>query len=68
MGSVFHTGAVYPMANGAVNEHTGPDSLLSLYFVRFYSLFTISIRLIAFDTLCQLISTSVNHGSRAEEN
>lgn len=33
MGSVFHIGAMDPMGNGAVDEHTGPDSLLPLYFV-----------------------------------
>lgn len=63
-----HRSSVSHGKQGAVNEHTGPDSLLSLYFVHIQSLFTVSISLIAFDTLCQLISTSVNHGRRAEEN
>lgn len=52
----------------AVNEYTGSDSSLPLYFVHVESWFTVSISLIAFDTLCHLPGTSVNHRSRAEEN
>lgn len=52
----------------AVNEHTGPDSSPPLYFVHVYSWFTVSISLIAFATLCHLLSTSVNQRCRAEEN